>query len=223
MSNDKEDVMVPENTLATPVFQKMRAIVEDPKNGLLQHYSRDFYVHDRNSLNLLATPEAEFVWMPYDMGSHLVKIGIHRRLHDWLEACLSTYGGRWQAYHVSIKGCQVRPVSREKVNDLMRKFRFKVDGRLIRRAADGVAIASIETIECVYEEGNKKGMVQMNSHGKHLSLDELLAVQSIAEAELVGVAHSLFVQPGVMQLDGADIRALCDEARAKYIPLPVAA
>ena len=61
MSNDKEDVMVPENTLATPVFQKMRAIVEDPKNGLLQHYSRDFYVHDRNSLNLLATPEAELV------------------------------------------------------------------------------------------------------------------------------------------------------------------
>lgn len=62
----------------------MEAQVKHHGLNLMNSYPNDLLIHDRNALNVIASPGARIGWMVGDRHTHLVSIGIHPEDNDML-------------------------------------------------------------------------------------------------------------------------------------------
>lgn len=197
------------------IFEQMRAIIEGP-NSILKHYKDDFYVIDKEILEKSVAPDTRFMWIVRECGTHLIPLGVHRKMHEELEAVLTTHSGNARQTFIIEVGNPANPAVIKPVSDAMsflKRYDYSVDGFVVR-GKNGPLVDYRVSVPCWSErsEGVTIEFAKAND-SVPLSLRDLIALSRIAGCEAIEATHSLFVKVGAVTLDKQDLFEVIEAKR----------
>lgn len=193
---------------ARSVFDAMRAVVEAP-GSILKHYKQDFYKYDAAYLGR-THGIGKHLWILRDSGTHLVRIGVHPRMHMELEAALDI-GCAAEIYLIDPDRVSVRSITKGRAHDLIKQYEYTTQNGCVLKG--GETIASLNVSFTPYSDGRSpQGIVKISSTGATLRKADLIALRQIAECEVIAASHSLFTGTQSCTLDGQDVFDLIEQA-----------
>jgi hypothetical protein len=195
---------------ARTVFEAMRAIVESP-DCILRHYKQDFYKYDAA---YLARTHAIglHAWILRDAGTHLVRVGVHRRMHEELLAGLAAGGASAQIYLIDPEKVSIKKIDAARARELATRFEYITKDQTVYK--NGQPLAWLDVRFTPWRDGRlPQGVVRIEAHSKHLSKGDLIALRQIAECEVIDASHSLFTGTESCTIEGRDVFELIDEAK----------
>lgn len=194
---------------ARTVFDAMAAIVEAP-GCILQHYKVDFYKYDAE---YLARSHAIglHLWILRPSGTHLIRVGVHPALHEYIDAALSV-GPSHTIYLIDPERVSITKITETRARELAGKYEFTTDECTVTKA--GQIIARIDVSFTPYSCGKEpRGIVTLYRRtDAPLSKGDLIALWQIAGCEVTKRGRSLFTKTESVTLDGEDLYDLIERA-----------
>jgi hypothetical protein len=190
-------------------FLMLERRLAQPDLAFYKHYREDFTCTDRYVLENYGSPEAEYLWVVRESGTHLVRLGVHERSSEWGYAALNL-GGTQRAFHVT--ATNVAEVGPARARALLGKLRYAVHEGVVSR--DGVPFALI----ALSTDGGDSAIAQRVTVRLQslceLTREQLTALYEIAIREVSRV-FSLFTAIREITLDGRPIDDRIKDARAE--------
>lgn len=183
------------------VFDAMSCIIEAPACRL-KHYRADFYTHDRAYLQRTCA-SGRYGWMIRGSGTHLVQLGRHPKMHEELVAALELTR-EIDCYLVDARHARVTAISVAQLREQLTQLQYTVVGTGVRRGQTHIASIDIQLTSWSRDE-SPKGVVTIESTGVSLNLDDLVALEQIAQCEVIGKSQSLFTNTHSINIDGKDL------------------
>lgn len=182
----------------TPVFEQLRQIVEAPGYPFLRHYKEDFYRHDNNYLARTIADGVRYLWIARANGSHLVRLGVHQKMHGEIEAVLDTFPDESMDIRLVKVASMDKPANVVKINatkarEELKRLDYKVEGAtVINRAGDRIASMLVKITG--WSTGERPyGVVRIQpAGGGTMSRADLIALGQITECEVIRESGSLF-------------------------------
>lgn len=199
------------------LFNAMEAIVRAPGYPFLQAYQDDFYKLDRDYLDQFYTVGSSFIWIVRENGTHLHPVGVDEKFNECLEAVFSSYN-ETSLDIFSIHRGELKRITMKKARDVMSHPHYETVRGVVSRLK--VPIAAINVLVDYRDQTRyTSAVITSFRENERRSLDELIALQVIAECECVRVTQSLFTQVGLITLDGVDIDETIRLAKAQATPM----
>lgn len=206
------------------LFEAMAALLQLPQLAFFKHYRNDFFEHDRRELVDWGAPGARYLWVVRASGSHIVRLGVHPKHHEYgiavIEQLRHARGAEARIFEVSSH--TIAEIDSGSALRLLAAgpFEFQVRGSsIVRRSRGGVerSIASLRIdLESRYADLPLRH-VRITAADK-LTAEEIGALRIISQCEVMLQAHSLFAAPASILIDGADIS---DAMQAVRVAAPV--
>ncbi|WP_175816974.1 hypothetical protein [Burkholderia diffusa] len=183
------------------VFAVMSRIITSP-DSRLQHYRQDFFTHDRAYLERTFA-SGTYGWIVRQSGTHLVQLGRHPKMHEELAAALDLTHDL-DCYFVDARRASVTPVSSVQLREQMSQLQYTVAGTGVHRGATRIATIDVQLTPWSHGK-SPEGVVHIESAGAPLSHDDFVALEQIAQCEVIGKSQSLFTGTRSISLDGKDL------------------
>lgn len=194
---------------ARTVFEAMRAIVESP-DCVLRHYKQDFYKYDAA---YLARTHAIglHAWILRDAGTHLVRMGVHRRMHEELLAGLQAGGENAQIYMIDPAKVAIKAIDANRARELTTRFEYVTKDQTVWK--NDQPLAWLDVRFTPWSNGRSpQGLVRIEPRTERLSKGDLIALRQIAECEVIDASHSLFTGTESCTIEGRDVFELIEQA-----------
>jgi hypothetical protein len=205
------------NPLATRLIAAMSAIVEAPDYPLLKSYKSDFYKRDTEIMKNFCSGDRH-LWVVRESGTHLSRLGVHRKESEWAEATINTShdtsAGR-EIYLVTAKGLAL--ITHSKAMDEIRKYDYEVTRNAVFKKSDNslVATYSAEVYRKPADGNVYVSVVFQSSQLESLNLSTLNALRVIADAEGTEIASSFFKRIEVLTINGQSLVELIESKSMK--------
>lgn len=187
----------------TIVFEQLKNIVEMPGYPFLQHYKEDFYKCDKHHLSRTIADGVRYLWIARDNGSHLVRLGVHSKMHEAMIAVLDNHTDETMDIRLIKVDSMDMPAKITKIKasracDELRHLDYKIDGSTVTNRA-GEKIASLMIKITGWHQGESPyGTVYIqparhsNGEYKNISRADLIALGQIGECGVIQESQSLF-------------------------------
>lgn len=192
-----------ESQNSTIVFEQLKNIVEMPGYPFLQHYKEDFYKCDKHHLSRTLADGVRYLWIAREHGSHLVRLGVHPKMHEAMIAVLDNHTDETMDIRLIEVTSMDMPAKIVKIKasracDEMRRLNYKIEGSIITNRA-GEKIASVTIKITGWNQGKAPyGTVYIqpvrasNGEPKAISRADLIALGQIGECGVIEESQSLF-------------------------------
>lgn len=204
------------------LITQMQAIFDDFKRLNPHVRDADFTEVDLNLIRFYSTAHSNFIWVLNPYGTHLNPVGLHARGNNDAIAsieCAESAGYNFDLYHVSIN--RVRPISPSSGKEAAKQLRYQTKNHIVTRSSDKRNLATTK-VELLDRELHAR--IEIASLPvEQLTIDDLVALYHIAICEAVDTAHSLWVKPQEILLNGDDLYELIMRKQAASADLRRAA
>jgi hypothetical protein len=185
------------------IIDRMRSVIEAPEYRFLTHYKSDFYKCDVDYLNRTEAPGSRYLWVVRETGTHLVRLGVHPKIHEEGTAALHVCApAKREVYLVDDKG--LTRINDERATQLLKQLDYHVSNGVVYKGRVAIASFTVETSR--WSIGKPPaGTVRFAALQQYLALETLVALRQIAESEVVVATQSLFTRTESATLDGVDL------------------
>jgi len=201
------------NQLAHTLLAKMAVVFAAFAERHPTTRKQDFVLHDHAIIHAFLTQGSDFIWVLTPYGTHLTPVGLHAKTNEWAFAtveCAQSAGYVYEIYHVTADA--VRRISEKPALTLAHKLRYITLNGRVHRASDQKHIGNV-TVDIL--DQNLHAAIHISSIGTGaLSLEDLVALGRIANDEAIIKAHSFWVKPRELLIDGEDLHQLIAQRRA---------
>jgi len=204
------------------LITQMQAIFDAFKRLNPHVRDADFTEVDLNLIRFYSTAHSNFIWVLNPYGTHLNPVGLHARGNNDAIAsieCAESAGYNFDLYHISIN--RVRPISPSSGKEAAKQLRYQTKNHIVTRSSDKRNLATTK-VELLDRELHAR--IEIASLPvEQLTIDDLVALYHIAICEAVDTAHSLWVKPQEILLNGDDLYELIMRRQAASADLRRAA
>jgi len=204
------------------LITQMQAIFDAFKRLNPHVRDADFTEVDLNLIRFYSTAHSNFIWVLNPYGTHLNPVGLHARGNNDAIAsieCAESAGYNFDLYHISIN--RVRPISPSSGKEAAKQLRYQTKNHIVTRSSDKRNLATTK-VELLDRELHAR--IEIASLPvEQLTIDDLVALYHIAICEAVDTAHSLWVKPQEILLNGDDLYELIMRKQAASADLRRAA
>lgn len=178
----------------------------------------DFKDVDVPLVRFYHTAITEFIWVLNPYGTHLNPIGLHPRCNLTALAsieCAESAGYDFLVYHIDKS--RIRRIVPASAKHLTRNLHYQTNDCVVTRSSNRERIATL-SVEILNQ--NLDATIEITSIDEsRLAATDLVALYQIALCEAVGAAHSLWVKPQAICLNGSDLYDLitCRRSVAKAL------
>lgn len=199
------------------LFNAMAQLLKLPTMAFFQHYTKDFFEHDRRELITWGAPGARYIWVVRDSGTHLIRIGVDPKSCEYGMAVLEQISRNRNcpsALFVRIFEITDRTITEIDVGHAQRLLgassdAYKVRNGVVSRRDGGNSYRDLATLR-IDTQTRSAAMplrhVRFTTSNK-LSPADVGALRIIAQCEVVRASQSLFTSPASIEIDGVDV---CD-------------
>lgn len=191
-------------------FEAMAAFLASAKE-LLVSYRDDFFVSDRRILKNTWFPGVRYLWYVREAGTSLALLGIHPKLTDQAQAIVEACEGTKHAIFL-VEGGRLKAVTRERALSLIGECKASYDDNRVVYKGREIALYYV-TDEYVEAEHRSHYAVHFDSNGAHLSVEDLVVLQGLADVIVREQARSLFYVSPLIYLDHQDFYQALDRIR----------
>lgn len=195
------------------ILSQMEIIFSDFQSRNPHVSTSDFKDVDLPMVRFYNTAITEFIWVINPYGTHLNPIGLHPRSNLAALAsieCAESAGYDFEVYRIH-KG-RVCRLSADVAKHETHKLHYQTTSRVVTRSSNRQRIASL-SIEILNKELHAE--IEITSIDEScLTTEDLVALYQIALCEAISAAHSLWVKPRTIRLNGSDLHDLITFRRA---------
>ena len=190
---------------AIATFEAMVSIVTQEGYPLLNHYKQDLYKYDFENLMRSHTRGARYMWIVRDSGTHLVRLGVHPKMNEELEAVLALY--RDCEIYV-VQDARLKQISREQAAEELKKLDYSVVNGQVIGPKGPLAWFNVRS-QPRYTASERAYAVDCEAcPGTFITAKDLLALIQIVQSEMIKAAQSFFVCVDEITLNKLDLHDL---------------
>lgn len=186
------------------LIAQMQAIFDDFQRVNPHIRVADFTDVDLPLIRFYSTAHSNFIWVLNPYGTHLNPVGLHARGNNDAIAsieCAESAGYSFALYYIS--NSHVRPISPSSGKEAAKQLRYQTKNSIVTRSSDKRHLATTK-VELLDRQLHARIDIASLPE-EQLTTDDLVALYHIAVCEAVEAAHSLWVKPQAILLNGDDL------------------
>lgn len=219
------------NNIMTGVIDAMAARIAAPETAFYTHFLDDFRVHDVREITLWGSPKAQWIWLVYESGTHLARLGVDAKQVELAHAFLDVNEYRLRAdpptarlYHVRGDG-RIEEITAKRARAMVdQPSRYVRRGCHILRRTGGEHLEMVASARITWDRGmarTPEGTVhfdtpELSRANLAQRLEDVCALRLLAMTMIVEEQGTLFASPKRIVIDGQDIGDAVAELRARY-------